>query len=83
MFRCRKENSQSLTDFLKYLPKNLTLLVQKLWRKKYCQNPFPAILGRKKVFKKVLLSTKSGGGAKGLSGLSTKKKNCFCGFPKG
>ena len=31
---CRWENSKFLTGFLKYLPKNMALLVQKLWRKK-------------------------------------------------
>ena len=36
------------TDFLKYLPKNMALLAQKLWRNFFCQNPFPAILRRKK-----------------------------------
>ena len=37
---CRLANSQYITGFLKYLPKNLALLVQELWRKKNCQNPF-------------------------------------------
>ena len=42
-----------------------------MMEKKNCQNPFPAILRRKKV----LLSTKPRGeGAKGLSGLSIKKR---------
>ena len=40
------------TDFLKYLPKNMALLAQKLWRIFFCQNPFSAILGRKKKKKK-------------------------------
>ena len=41
----------------------------------------PAILRRKKITKKALLSTKPRGvGAKGLSGLSTKKRTFFCGF---
>ena len=58
-------------------------LVQNLCRKKNRQNPFSAILRRtKKGEEKVLLSTKPGGGAKGLSGgLLTKKKLLF-GFPK-
>ena len=44
---CRWENSWSFTGFLKNLPKNMAFsAVQKLWRK--CQNPFPAILRRKK-----------------------------------
>ena len=47
---CRSANSQSLTGFLKYLPINMALLAQKLWRKKICKNPFPAILRRKKKF---------------------------------
>ena len=29
----------------------------------------------------LITKPKGGGGAKGLSGLSTKKKNLFCGFP--
>ena len=33
--------------FLEILPKNMALLVKKLWRKKNCQNSFPAILRRK------------------------------------
>ena len=58
----------------------MDLLEKKLWRKKNCQNPFPAILRRKKNREKVLLSTKPGGGAKGLSGMSTKNE-LFFGFP--
>ena len=44
--------TQPLTDFLKYLPKNMALLAQKLWRNFFCQNPFQAILRRKKNEKK-------------------------------
>ena len=45
---CWWENLQSLPGFLKYLPKNMALLVQKLLRKKNRQNLFPAILRWKK-----------------------------------
>ena len=49
-----------------------------------CQNPFPAILRRKKQKqKKVPMTTKPRGGGKGLSGRTTKKIIFFCGFPKG
>ena len=61
--------------FLKYLPKNMALLAQKLWRNLFCQNPFRAILRRKekKKKKKFLMTTKpSGGGVKALF---------FCGLP--
>ena len=46
-------------------------------------NPFPAILRRKKKEKKkVHMATKPrGGGAKRLSGRTTKKRTFFCGFP--
>ena len=44
----RSEISQYLTGFLKYLPRNMALLVQKLLRKKICQNPRPTILRQKK-----------------------------------
>ena len=36
-----------LTSILKYLPKNMALIFQKLRREKKCQNPFPAILRQK------------------------------------
>ena len=44
---CRSANSQSLTGFLKYLPKNITLLVQNCGEF-FCQNSFPATLRREK-----------------------------------
>ena len=70
---CRSEISQSLTGFLKYLPKTW------LFQSKDCgeKNPFPATLRREKDH----LSTKPGGGGKGLNGLSLKKSNFFCGDP--
>ena len=38
-----------LTAFtLDQLPKSMALIAQKLWRNFFCQNPFPAILRRKK-----------------------------------
>ena len=59
---CRLKNLQSLTGYVKHLPKNMALLTQffssKLERKKNCQNLFPAILRRKKI----LFSTKPEGG---------------------
>ena len=55
-------NSQSLTGFLKYLPKNEALLVQELSRIFFFQNPFPAI-------------AKQGGCDKGRSGNATKVFN--------
>ena len=58
--------TQPLTDFLKYLPKNIALLAQKLWRNFFCQNPFPAILRRKKIPKALVVRT--------------TKKRFFCGF---
>ena len=64
--------TQPLTGFSKYLPKNMALLVQNLWRKKICQNLFPVILRRQKGY---FVYKAEGGGPKGLSGLSTKKKN--------
>ena len=50
----------------------MTLLVQKLWKKKVSKSVSGFFKTKKK--KKNLLTTKpKGGGAKGLSGLSTKK----------
>ena len=49
---------------------------------KKCPNPFPAILGKKQSS---FVHQAEGGGAKGLSGLSTKKrkfKKIICGFLK-
>ena len=46
----------------------MALLVQKLWRKRICQHPFFCPLSR-------------GGGAKDLSGLSTKKIPFFLRLP--
>ena len=66
-FSCRWENSESLT-------------VQKLWRI-FFQNPFPAILRRKKKKKRFFCALSRGGGAKGLSGLSTKNNNVFFRLP--
>ena len=73
VFSCRTENSQSLTDILRYLPKNMALLVQKLWRKKRkkCQNPFPAFLRRKN---KIFCPLSRGGGLKALVDCPIKKK---------
>ena len=72
---CRTDNSQSLTDFLKYLLKNIFFLSPKIVEKKNCQNTLSAFLRRKKKKSREW-------GAKGLSGLSTKKYMFFCGFPK-
>ena len=58
----------------------MALLLQKLWREKQCQNPFPTLLRRKK--KLFCPLSRGGGGDKGLSGMSTKRKRIFCGFPK-
>ena len=44
---CVRRHIQISTYFLKYLPKNMALLVNKLWRKKKF-NPYPAISRRKK-----------------------------------
>ena len=56
----------------------MALLVQKLWKKKNCQNPFQAILRRKKV----PTATKPRGGGAGGKGLSaTKEIYFFSGFP--
>ena len=49
-FSCRRENSQYLTDFLKYLPKKMALLVQNCGEKKRCHKPFPAFFKTKKTF---------------------------------
>ena len=68
--------TQSLKGLLKYLPKNMALIVQKLRTKKMSKS----VSGYFKTKKKVLFYTKPrprGGGAKGLSGLSTKKKEIF------
>ena len=68
---------QPLTEFLKYLPKNVALLAKKLWRI-FLVNLFPAILRQKR---KVSMATKPGEGGLGVSGW-TSKKRIFCGFPK-
>ena len=48
---------------LKYLPKNIALLVQKLWRKKKFENSFPAILRRKEEEEeKIIYPLRRGGG---------------------
>ena len=63
----------------KFLPKNMALLVQKLWRKKIYIICFRLFQDEKKSS----LSTKPrAGGTKGLIGLSTKERTFyFCGFP--
>ena len=53
----------------------LYVLAQKLLRIFFCQNPFPAILRKKRKEKKFLWPLSRGGG--GLSGRATKKKNFF------
>ena len=69
-----------LTGFLKYLPVIVALLVQKLWREKNCQNPFPAILRQKKV----PTATKPGGvGVKALVALPLKTDPFFAASLKG
>ena len=57
---------------------NMALLAQRLSRIFLCQNPFPAILRRKK---KSLWPLSRGGWGKGLSGRATKKITFFCGVP--
>ena len=57
----------------------LYILAQKL-EKFFCQNPFPAILRRKKN-KKTMTTKPRGKGVKNLSGRTTKKRSFFCGFP--
>ena len=52
-----------LPGFLKYLPKYMVLLGEKVWRKKKIQNPFPATLRQKKKF---FISLSQGGGVKAL-----------------
>ena len=67
--------AQLLTDFLKYLYKNMALLAQKLWRNIFWQNPLPAILRRKKKF---LMATKPGGeGVKALVAWPLKQEPFF------
>ena len=55
-----------LSGLLQYLAKNMALLVQKFREEKSCQNPFSAILRRKKERKK---KSSDGHGARGVGGL--------------
>ena len=55
--------SQYITGFLKYWPKNMALLVQKLWRKKMSKSISDYIYADKK---KVPMITKLRGGIKSL-----------------
>ena len=68
-----KTSSESLTGFLKYLPKNKALLVRNLWSEKNCQNPFRPILRRKKKFFSPL-SREEGGLLKALVDRSNRTK---------
>ena len=52
---CRSANSQSLAGFLKYLPKNMALLVKKLWRKKLSNSDSGNFKTKKKNKKKKFL----------------------------
>ena len=62
------------TGFLKYLPKNMALLAQKLWRKFLSKS----VSRYFKTKKRVPMATKPrGGGAKCLSGRATKKRTFF------
>ena len=67
------------TGFLKYLPKNIALITKIVKRKK-CQNPFPAILGRKKG-KKCL--TPLSRGLRLPLGSRKNYSNCYLIFSKG
>ena len=67
------KHSQSLTGFLKYLPKIMALLFQKLWRKKNL-NPFPAILRRKKKYVVHKAGAGGVGPGGGLKALLDKKR---------
>ena len=67
--------SDGKLTYIKYLPKKIALLVQKLCGKKICQNLFPGFFKRKK---KLFCPLSRGGGvAKDLIGLSTKKELFF------
>ena len=75
VFSCRTENSQSLTVSLNICQKIMLLQSKSCGEKKMSKS-------KKDEKKKFFCPLAEGGGAKGLSGLSTKKNNFFCGFPK-
>ena len=66
MFSCRTENSQALTDFLKYLPKNMAFL-EIVEKKKKIVKSVPGFFKTKKRRKTKLFCPLSrwGGGVKG------------------
>ena len=67
----RSANPQSLTGLLKYLPKNMALLVQKLSRKKMSKS----VSGFFKMKKKFLMQLSLGGGVTAL--VAWQLKNIF------